>query len=143
MPAFTNSGSHTFGCLVNGEVWIPKGMYSSLSLDKFFPNTIIITAETRKSLIRLAITDSTGIKANKLYDLAVKSTYGSEFVTSESGSNCFYDAEHIITGHLIFKRYDDIISGTFEFTTLNPNCKNPVKIVITEGRFDMKQFTGQ
>ena len=152
LPAITQEGKNTFGCKVNGEVWVP---YSScaglttnpcqeLSVDIFrispnqMPLGIEIGAAIRysdNSLASITISSPTnqGIltTGDKIDSVNIKYTKPGSIEYVEIiglGSN----------NHFIITKLDSankIISGTFEATlyrTLNDSVK------ITEGRFDLE-----
>lgn len=56
----------------------------------------------------------------------------------EEGITCFYEYGHTYEGFVKFSKIDTnnyIISGTFEFSTVNEQCDT---VRITNGRFDMR-----
>jgi hypothetical protein len=146
LPPATQEGKNTFGCLVNGKAWKPKGggllkpglqlSYSEIS-GNFFISAIHYRTEGFSGL---------GV-SNGLFPLFDASSV----VLSDSA--VFYYDTHLPCetpyyytsigvdkeGYINVSKIDrekGFISGTFEFDILDPVCLDTFKI--TKGRFDIK-----
>lgn len=146
LPAATMNGANTFGAMVNGKVWLPKGRPSF-----FQPNLDLVydpgynggsfdirayrvekDSNTYEHFyIYMTQLDHTGI-----YTLGDPKV-GTVRYESEA---CFYEREDKVEGILEITKLDlqnGIIAGKFEFTLTKPGCET---IRVTEGRFDKKIF---
>ncbi|MBD3748440.1 MAG: hypothetical protein IE931_02990 [Sphingobacteriales bacterium] len=142
LPAITKEGKNTFGFLLNGEVWLPKGGLLDQKLDLsydpnysngsfgLFANRYI--SSTDKMELTIGATD---INKKGTYQF---STTNRNVIYRDTKSNCYYYDNTQITGFITITKIDltgnGIISGTFEFTLVKDGCPT---IVATEGRFDM------
>jgi ABC-type antimicrobial peptide transport system ATPase subunit len=127
LPAETQTGANTFGCLVNGELWLPKSNfpYSSLNATIQFDILNLVANQGNKSSIVLVIRD-------------LKSIGEYSFSDKIYASFAFGDNEDNATlGKIIVTKYDkkdQIISGRFWFNAENSNGEI---IHVTDGRFDL------
>ena len=143
LPHATQEGKNTFGCLINGDVWVPKGYNGTPKLDLSYDpgyaggalnlNAYRISGENREYLTIFA----SEVKSKGVYELVDTDSAAAIFRIS---GRCSYDLDDNVerTGKLIITNFDldkAIISGTFEFTLAKPGCDT---IRVTEGRFDMK-----
>jgi hypothetical protein len=151
LPPITQTGANTFGCLMNGSVWIPTWHDNNSSP----PVTTSIDNSNNFNLIATRL-----IKDNKQTTLA-KSSISWHINNVKDTGTCFADpgnpwaAEwidymrccydyHPVCDHekswIHVSRLDltqKIISGTFQLTFIN-NMKPFDTIKITEGRFDWR-----
>jgi hypothetical protein len=139
LPPITSEGKNTFGCMVDGKLWLPE---SRLGLTGFHAeadaNFLAIYADGESNTgITIGLIDSSGIKVNKEYALTVfLNQYFVESSFISNGDWCDYRRYHTTSGRVTLSRKDrKAISGTFEFTVFNPDCGDTVKI--TDGRFDI------
>jgi Family of unknown function (DUF6252) len=148
LPPETTTGAMTFGCKVNGKVFVPRdgrgrpglfcqyvnlgsgpggGWYLNVSADNWQPSTpegITIS------------TDSLLIIEGSTYPFKYRKK-GFPGVLYSNGSR--YDALDNNSGELTIRKFDAanrIISGTFFFT--GTNNLNGQTVNITEGRFDIR-----
>ncbi|WP_202621866.1 DUF6252 family protein [Pontibacter russatus] len=147
LPAATMEGKNTFGAMVNGEVWVPKGRPSTFQTNLgvvYDPNysggSFDIRAYSKISddhvfyeyfYIYMTQVDHVGV-----YDLG-NPDIGTVTFSSE---NCEYQREDNVQGTLEIAKLDmqnGVIAGKFEFTLAKPGCDT---IRVTEGRFDKKLF---
>ncbi len=145
LPPETQTGANTFGCLLNGQAWIPKDNYGQatfkLDADPGFQNGIFGISAFRYyqsgKFESISITLDNCKNAGK-YSLNTPTNHvgfadvGKSLVliSTDSGISCI--------GNLMITRYDienRVFSGTFEYTIFN-NKGDTAKI--TEGRFDKK-----
>ncbi len=125
LPAETQTGKQTFGCLVNGVIWLPKsqslrpGLTASIQFD-----ILSIRAFKGKEAISLTLRN---FKTADNYSLANDDNgYG-------NGEIDYKCEEGLIT----ITKYDkqlNIISGTFNF---NAKDKAGNIINVKDGRFDL------
>ncbi|WP_276373927.1 hypothetical protein [Chryseolinea sp. H1M3-3] len=143
LPPITMEGKNTFGCKVNGKLWLPQGRagQSGTHVDLTFPgDTVVVNiyASAGESGFVISIYDVPNLQINKPYDLATDQYYTS-YLNWSNGISC--DSDSIISGNVTLSRFDrpiNIISGTFEFTTYSNECSGSVSI--TEGRFDIAEI---
>lgn len=152
LPAITQSGANTFGCLINGKAWAPNGFHIQ-------PNFFVIVdpgykdgnVDIRAYRIGDGIREdislgSDSIKSAGTFKISDYSRAG--FYFSKSTANLSKDFCEIFNGG-IFRRngfikivkYDlinGIISGEFEIQMINKDCGYGDTIKITNGRFDYK-----
>lgn len=142
LPAITMEGKNTFGCLVNGKLWLREGRFgqSGTHADlQLASDTIGINlyASNANSSFIISIYDVPSLQTNKPYDLATGKYYTS-YVSWLSGT-CDYDS--IKSGSVTLSKFDrtnNIISGIFEFTAYSPDCKETISV--TDGRFDIAEI---
>ena len=126
LPAETQTGKQTFGCLVNGEVWwLPKGKSLQPGLTASIQFDILsIKAFKGKEAISLTVRN---FKTDDNYSLANDDNgYG-------NGEIDYKCEEGLIT----ITKYDkqlNIISGTFNFKAKNVTGDI---VVVKDGRFDL------
>jgi|ERR1035437_6951454 hypothetical protein len=153
LPPETQTGANTFGCLVNGEVLIPKGsslsgpnlacIYQYLITGTPAGYTFALGATDKKDPCNIKTVgfgfDSVVMKRG-IYLLRLrKNGQGGGAVRMgmcNMTSNNF-DTNESITGELNLKNFDEanqVASGTFWFNAINSNGDT---IKVTNGRFDM------
>ena len=145
LPAITSEGKNTFGCLVNGELWLPKGRlgqggaFIEIQQPK---DTVVINIyagnDKANSNIAFSIHDSPTLQTGKTYDLTYDKFYA-RYVDYATDVSCHYD--EALTGSIRLSKFDpdgNIIAGTFEFKAYSDGCKDTV--TITEGRFDIGEI---
>ncbi|NCU05173.1 MAG: hypothetical protein GXC73_14430 [Chitinophagaceae bacterium] len=153
LPPATQTGSKTFGCLVNGKAWIPskEDWFSTSALRFYYDNSpggqFAITAEFQNSSQNR--NETIGIVCDSIltrstYDLNNKNATNGRvlFMNSKIFGACRLisssDNDAQITGFISITRFDlaqGIICGKFEFTIKKIGCE---PINITNGRFDAK-----
>jgi len=136
-------GKNTFGCLVNGNVWLPKGdlFVSGINADytsgKFLVLGASIRSSSYSSSFSFLIFDP--ILNNKTYILKDTSIARAVFYERVSNNkSCSYENYQVFDGSLTITKFDtkkSIVSGTFQFSTYNPSCGDTIKV--TQGRFDI------
>ena len=149
LPGATQNGAHTFGCKVNGQIWVPTGIHeiygtSISALTASFcvePNRInfyILISAVKdydsgpESLLIRINSDQAGT-----YILNGSNQPGYHYPSSGSFGGA--DTDSLNTGKVIISKIDpvkNIIAGTFEFTAIDKRNGRIYKI--TEGRFDAK-----
>jgi hypothetical protein len=147
LPATTQEGKNTFGCLLNGQAWTPKGYNGTSNYTVFYDpeyanGTLNISTysypdkdEKDKQTITLF---SDNLSKVGTYPLTIINQQ--EALFSDRKTKCYFlqGESHFRDGILTITRLDlnkGIISGTFEFTLAKPGCDT---IRVTNGRFDKK-----
>jgi hypothetical protein len=145
LPPATMIGANTFGCKVNGDVWIPhvegapfweSPIYAKH--DRWWPDCdqLFVSGERRYEK-----------KADIYQSMSINvwcPVLGENEITFSKGryrdlEGCGeYYLDTLSPRILIITRLDSvkfIASGTFEFTVINDDCEDTLRI--TEGRFDV------
>jgi hypothetical protein len=157
LPAITQTGSNSFGCLLNGNVWIPKGndgnvANASLTIDatSLNGNFTMVTYRIYDSFKDRITIVSDSIKNVGTYYIKTNSRAKFIFGKYKSDGSSYYcelDNSNIggnptnINGFIKITRYDlinKIFSGEFEISFNNTACFLGDPIKITSGRFDYK-----
>jgi len=146
LPPATQTGEGTFGCKVNGEVWVPKTppLTPSVHAD-YFEDEFFISANKKlknegfKSSFHLDIDSE--FNGENQYKLSSKKTkiYGRY---GDAENNCDYLTDSMNTGILTITHFDSakrIVAGRFHFTAVikQGKCEKDT-IRVTEGRFDIQ-----
>ncbi|RYY18829.1 MAG: hypothetical protein EOO36_07240 [Cytophagaceae bacterium] len=149
LPAATQTGQHTFGCLLNGQPWTPGGNVGPLNYRLIYDpgyaggdleirayRYIDALKGTQYFIISGAPVTKTGTY------LIDGKTIGVYYKSGVKGSCYEYynDPKLTVHGQLIVSRLDltpsiGIMSGTFNFKLYQPGCDT---INVTQGRFDYK-----
>ncbi|MFC4688992.1 hypothetical protein ACFO5T_00985 [Dokdonia genika] len=143
LPAATQTGAQTLGCLINGEPWVPPSIGANR------PNAFYQFVDGAYTLSISGVTGG-GSESQQIIvgcvDVPEIIIEGSSYNLLDFASGNYfaeYTASAVIEGSpsddnpgvLTITRFDDsIISGTFEFTVLD-NDGNEINI--TDGRFDL------
>jgi hypothetical protein len=154
LPAATQEGKNTFGCLVNGKAFLPKGPSLSPILSCYYQylNTSSskgyffgLSASDRSNPDNFStigiFTDSLKVFESSIISLTQKSIAGKAYgqygiYVIGSSSKIFY-TNSISTGQLRITKLDSlnqIVSGTFWFNAVNSNGDT---FKVTDGRFDV------
>lgn len=148
LPPETQTGANTFGCIVNGKLWLPFQEDGSPAINAYLGSsgTFALAAflEVGKTNTGGKISNSIalGLKGlNKIgiYYLDERNTY---IDYANKQIKCYYlcynKPSFYYTGKIEITRFDlgnNIVSGKFEATLKVPDCDT---IKITNGRFDVK-----
>ena len=147
LPPATQTGAGTFGCLVNGQPWTPRGNDGfsnySVSYDPTYRFGTLNVAAYRLSG-NGADQQTIGFYSDSIrvvgaYRIKKGGRHQSGIVDRATG--CQYYSQDVGTycrGGFIITRLDlqaGIVSGTFAFTLYKPGCDS---IRVTQGRFDKK-----
>jgi hypothetical protein len=134
MPAATQTGANTFGCYVNGKLWLPTEF---LFVD-YQDGTLLVSAKNMKvphSKVKIYIADV--VFSKDTYNIGDDTPSLTE--GSYSSDMDFYYTDAIYTGKITLTRFDTInyiISGTFSFDAKHFSTGEIIHI--TGGRFDSK-----
>lgn len=150
LPPATQIGANTFGCLVNGKVYIPKG-YSGTGTPNprviydiginGYPYLQILAKQfdninDQIGNFSLNIDSITGTGTYLIFTIKKQIGFGSYIIP---GCGILPDDDQTFkTGKIFLLKYDlnnRIISGTFFMKIKPANCDT---LNITEGRFDFK-----
>jgi len=148
LPPATQTGANTFGCLVNGQAWTPKGnngtsnysivydpglnggnfdlktyRYPDASND-FQAITLDVSGNLQVGTFSFCSPQSTRAAFN---DIKTKCEW-----SSADSSSTYRRCTLIITR---LDKQSGIVSGTFDFTLYKPGCDS---VRVTAGRFDRK-----
>ncbi|MDB5229607.1 MAG: hypothetical protein JWN76_412 [Chitinophagaceae bacterium] len=153
LPAITQNGTHSFGFLLNGTAWTPRGFMGYISNYVINADPTFQGGSLAIKVYRVAgdITESFGILSDRC-DHAGTYTISD---TSHTRMTIFrgngdltkvycqvsWNLPYNRRGTLVISRYDmtnGIISGTFEFSLVCKECMLGDTIKITNGRFDYK-----
>ena len=146
LPPATQIGAQTFGCLVDGEVFLPKDIGNS-RLRAFYQNIdgrfylgISSTNENKNNSTSISLQ---GEELNPIQENEY--LLGSEEVAKLSAVFIEGFQNQLITrtlnlnpGSVVITKHDTenfILSGTFQFTVLD---EDGTEIKVTDGRFDVK-----
>jgi hypothetical protein len=147
LPPITQNGKNTFGCLINGKIWLPRGSFPLGDINPYvryapgYPEGDFFLQAYRIESGRKVELKIAGDSVDKpgVYPISNIGASGVAAIVSIS-SGCYYlpiNNEARCNGTLeIIKMSDDIIAGTFSFTILKSGCET---LNITDGRFDMKR----
>ncbi len=127
LPPQTQTGENTFGCLINGE---PLSITNSYHMTAIYQQGQLQFGGGGISMII-----NEPFSTNNQIDLTGKVRY---IVDPNPQSGCHYEFEDAYKGFVKFSKIDQnnyIISGIFEFSTVNEQCDT---VKITNGRFDMQ-----
>ena len=145
LPAETQTGANTFGCLVNGQPWLPGGNDGTSNYSVYYDYTY---AQGTLSVGTYRVTGTgtdkqvLGFYSDSLrnvgrYKLRTIGHHGAAFTNRLT--SCTYlgtDPSTYCKGTLTITRLDravGIVSGTFSFTLYKPGCDT---VKVTQGRFD-------
>lgn len=148
LPPATQTGANTFGCLVNGQPWTPKGYDGTSNYSVVYDAGVqgghldIQTyryPDASNALQTIAVI-SGHIVQTGTYSL--RSPQRAVASYSDYKSGCYWSVRDSATtyrrGTLTITRLDlqaGIIAGTFAFTLYKPGCDS---VRVTQGRFDKK-----
>jgi hypothetical protein len=148
LPDATQNGSNTFGCKVNGKVWLPSGNDNLFAYIEEIDGAFFISASTRtheiytSSYMNVQIPDLSSIGT---YQIDGAAEEAGVFFFTNTPRYCYYGGyptdsglTSVVDGSITITKYDMqnfIIAGIFEATLSASDCDT---IRITEGRFDYK-----
>lgn len=157
LPPATQTGANTFGCLINGKVWLPKGWdgrftNSRINIDPGYNDgeltiraykiadgyreDISIISDTIKNIGTYEI----GNNLRTVF-IFIKAKNDTGIRDCDAYSSQISGNPYKITGFIKVIRYDiqnRIYSGEFEITFNNTDCGFGDPVKITQGRFDYK-----
>ncbi len=143
LPPITMEGKHTFGCMVNGKLWQPRGSFNvpRVTAD-YSARTLLAIRSNSRDAIFIFYVDAP-ILVDHTYSLADTSQTRVYYTEGLDGEKvCHYEAQDVTQGNLIFSRFDEtnsVLSGTFEFNSISIDCNRTINV--TDGRFDIAEIT--
>jgi hypothetical protein len=144
LPPETTTGANTFGCIVNGKVWRNGGYFNpaeSLNIPEMTESRLQIAAarkvtDTLTSIHIRIWTDEISIGAYSCDSMSINISY---LLILAGANGTAYEYPYAHEGVVEITRYDlenRIVSGRFNALLKLDGCED---IVITDGRFDLKQ----
>lgn len=130
LPAETQTGANTFGCLVDGKVFVPKGNFTIPGLSTVIQFNILSLGAARTSSNESISFGIRNMNAVNNYDL---------IFPNEAEYSLKSEQYAPIEGKITVTKYDQvnkILSGRFYFT--GKNTQTNKLVYITDGRFDVK-----
>ena len=139
LPPATQTGANTFGCKVNGKVWLP----SETAWIEFINGGLNIVGEDildNNSAVAIHIGEFT-ISDSGYFQLGKHTSYFSQ-ASFDTDKNIFI-TDLVNIGNITITRLDTtklnyIVSGTFNFKARDEITGETVEI--TEGRFDLRKY---
>jgi hypothetical protein len=151
LPNESQSGADTFGCYVNGKLFIPKGspfagpvlkaQYSSQNNKPVFSiSATMADGENRHSVSIVGDSVKLAVGTYPIATPKAGGVSGHYNFPDPLSPQASYTSTTVLAGQLTIKHFDSIkyvVSGTFYFDALNSNGE---KVEIREGRFDVKLY---
>ncbi len=138
LPAATQSGRYTFGCLVNGKAWVPR---TTTDMGAFYQGGLLqisAKAYNKPGEQNMALVLYNPPEEDTSYDLTKYSDQVAEYISRGIDvKRCVYEKDSTLSGSLTITHFDAqnyIVSGKFEFTTVADGCDT---VRVTDGRFDL------
>jgi len=134
LPPITQTGANTFGCKVNGQVWLPS---TPAWVDYTSSKLTMQAISTIRPASNVTIVLYKTVKSTGVFQIGSLTSEITE-CSFRNGSVFFY-TDTINNGQINISRLDtinSIISGTFWFDARNKTTGEVVHV--TEGRFDNK-----
>ncbi|MBS1559874.1 MAG: hypothetical protein JST69_14230 [Bacteroidetes bacterium] len=139
LPAATQIGKNTFGCLVNGKAFVPT---SSVDLASVYQQgTLVIYANLYNPFRTVSVTlneKNYGPITTQSYNMVSYPDYYSSAFFQTGSAVCNYKPQNTFSGTVTITKLDRslyTVSGLFEFSTITLSCDT---LKITNGRFDIK-----
>lgn len=146
LPPITQNGAGTFGCLVNGEVWVAKsrlfGSPIGASNNQWEDKRWVINGAAENSGISIHVCKDSVLKGESTlkgsFEFEDNCSNGMIYLEQNTPQTASFQTSNKDTGKVYISRFDaanQIISGTFYFDVVNSTGE---KIEIRDGRFDVK-----
>ncbi len=139
LPPITQEGKNTFGCLVDGKVWIPKASFPNSSLTSSYQSNVFLLSAYRNI-------DSTSYSINYSGYFFQQGNYhfdnilhGMTYTINSPSQFSIFNTDSSFNGNISILKLDTvngIIAATFYFDAIDTVTNEIVHI--TEGRFDVK-----
>ena len=138
LPAATQDGKNTFGCLVDGQLFVPKpGQAISITkrepLEASIYHTDLLVSGMGNGYVEFALRNAFKLGVYNLSETNTNS-YGTYSI---SGIRYYTNASH--QGTVTLTRIDTVAkvaAGTFQFTALD--YQSGKTVTVTNGRFDVQ-----
>lgn len=139
LPPETQTGANTFGCKINGEVFIPQGSGACYTYNVQYYKSdsalLIKTNNTCATGLNLYIYSVSTVKEYSIFNSTANAFF---YSNSNSSCNWFDRNNSTQTGAITITKLDlvnKIVSGRFNGTLKQSGCPD---VNITEGRFDFQ-----
>ncbi|MCB9240477.1 MAG: hypothetical protein H6608_05080 [Flavobacteriales bacterium] len=145
LPPITTEGNNTFGCLINGELFLAEktpwgGFFEDdpLRYSFYSDSTVVIDAISFENRTRIALQ---GIYSNdsslKLFNKELTGIHKTHFVDNnlEIGGKYFYILENSQDSIKYLRNDRKVVSGIFSFTAIHIASGDTLRI--RDGRFDI------
>ena len=146
LPELTTEGLNTFGCYINGELWVaeipPLSEITGITkLEAFLnPNSRFFGIRARKTTQDDSTNQRLSVLIENIMGIGVYENKFSPEIYWDVNSSCQYyelDSNYIHNINVVkFDTITKISSGVFSYRLINRNCNDTLKI--TEGRFDLQ-----
>jgi len=148
LPPATQVGSSTFGCLLNGQVWVPGGHNGTANFQATYDADYQGGALQLKAYRYVGPAGNTlqsltlgvaGVRTAGQYAFYLTGSNGISYSDfGQAGACSYYSGTRLSqrTGVLTISRLDlqaGVVAGTFDFVLAQPGCDT---IRVTQGRFD-------
>jgi len=149
LPAASQIGKDTFGCLIDGKIFVPRksgigdflilnASYDYLNGGYYFSLIAPRSKDGIRSALYLKINDLV-LKEGQVYKLAStdvpKSANGVFVISTSDFLQKKYKTTSSLGGEMLITKFEKhIVSGTFWFDAIS---EDGVKIEVREGRFDI------
>lgn len=153
LPPATQEGLNTFGCKINGKVWVPRVLPYGITIrdidvlvsEKNMTGGVAITCTLVDP--SLGLDEWMSMSGGKTYFKPGTRCGSDEHVSllyrSDDGQR-FSSTYHLNDSNCVtitkIDTINNIISGTFKFTVHRDSINLNDKIEITDGRFDLKYY---
>jgi hypothetical protein len=154
LPDATTIGANTFGCMVNGQVFVPHGSSNpgshSTQCNYIYTNggyylTVAASNDNNSTfIVNIGLnTNMLSINEGQILKLEDRNAPGKAcgLYSLVNASVITYQTTAIINGQLHITKFDQtkqIVSGTFNFDAIRTDISKSDTIHVTDGRFDMK-----
>ncbi|HBY54848.1 MAG TPA: hypothetical protein DEH15_20755 [Marinilabiliales bacterium] len=146
LPPITQTGAGTFGCLVNGEIWVAKnrpfGSPIGASNNQWEDKRWVINGAAENSGISIHICRDSVLKGESTlkgsFEFDENCSNGMIYLEDYTPQTASFQTSYEDVGKIYISRFDTvdrIISGTYYFDAVNSSGE---KIEIRDGRFDVK-----
>lgn len=152
MPPLTHQGLNTFGCYINGELFVANdgsSYWSAPALSGSFDDeSFLLRIQANRELerdgssmtgdnIRFRVIINEG---EKFYPMHFDTDHFKGYMSYNMGMCRYYhDLDNKGTCEITYLNTEkNIISGRFQMTLINPDCESDSLLKITDGRFDFK-----
>lgn len=148
LPPITQTGENTFGCYVNGELWLPKGNIQNPELNADYYNSCVMIYAVRTGQNPLTgfhlnfgkvFRDTSFVIHNYSDSISYQYFHFNRSYYAQTGPISDYHAIYINSGELNLLRLDTInriMAGTFHFTAVDTLTGDSV--MVDNGRFDLR-----
>lgn len=155
LPPITTTGENTFGCKINGVVWLPDVPPGNIAISADYSNgQLFVTGSKFKynsDFTSYTVFQSVGLKVFTGFStsdtilLTWPHTWPSTSFDKAQGNfldwvpgDCEYETDSLRQGYLKIIYLDSvnrIMSGVFEYDAWSSDCNSIIHV--TEGRFDI------